>query len=54
MPRNSYNDALRNAKKAKNDEFYTIYEDIESELSEYDFKDKIVFAHAMTTDKAIL
>lgn len=43
MPRNSFNDAFRNARNIKNDEFYTIYEDIESELNEYDFKDKIVF-----------
>lgn len=43
MPRNSFNDAFRKARNKKNDEFYTIYEDIESELSEYDFKDKIVF-----------
>lgn len=43
MHRNSYNDAFRKARNEKNDEFYTIYEDIESELSEYDFKDKIVF-----------
>ena len=28
MPRNSFNNAFRNAKNVKNDEFYAIYEDI--------------------------
>lgn len=39
---------LSNAKKAKNDEFYTRLEDIEKELNEYDsavFKDKVVFCN---------
>ena len=36
---------LHNAKKAKNDEFYTRYEDIEAEVMEYkeQFQDKIVY-----------
>lgn len=36
---------LNNAKKAKNDEFYTRYEDIEAEVMEYkeQFQDKIVY-----------
>lgn len=39
------NSALTAAKKAKNDEFYTFYEDIEAEVSRYaaQFKDKIVY-----------
>lgn len=39
---------LNNAKKAKNDEFYTLLEDIEKELSKYDpavFKDKTIFCN---------
>lgn len=39
---------LSNAKKAKNDEFYTRLEDIEKELNEYDpamFKDKTIFCN---------
>lgn len=42
------NTNLSNAKKAKNDEFYTRLEDIEKELNEYDsavFKDKIIFCN---------
>lgn len=40
-------DKLRNAKDAKNDEFYTRLEDIELELKNYkkEFKDKIVFCN---------
>ena len=40
------NKSLNNAKTAKNDEFYTLMEDIENELSKYDFnlfKDKILY-----------
>lgn len=39
------NDNLRAAKRVKNDEFYTIYEDIEAEVMRYrkQFKDKIVY-----------
>lgn len=39
---------LNNAKKAKNDEFYTRLEDIEKELNSYDlavFKDKVIFCN---------
>ena len=42
------NTNLSNAKKAKNDEFYTRLEDIEKELNEYDpavFKDKTIFCN---------
>lgn len=42
------NTNLNNAKKAKNDEFYTRLEDIEKELNEYDpavFKDKTIFCN---------
>jgi predicted GIY-YIG superfamily endonuclease len=41
-------DVLQKAQKANNDEFYTIYEDIEKELSMYDkniWKDKVVFCN---------
>ena len=36
---------LRNAKRIKNDEFYTRYEDIEAEVMEYkeQFRDKVVY-----------
>lgn len=39
------NDNLRTAKRVKNDEFYTIYEDIEAEVMRYrkQFRDKIVY-----------
>ena len=42
---NPANANLNKAKKAKNDEFYTRYEDIEIEVMEYkeQFKDKIVY-----------
>ena len=39
---------LSSAKKAKNDEFYTLMEDIENEISQYDFshfKDKIIYCN---------
>lgn len=39
-------DSINKAKKAKNDEFYTQYSDIEKELENYDkdkFKDKIIY-----------
>lgn len=39
------NSNLKNAKKAKNDEFYTQYVDIEKELQYYDFEDKIVYCN---------
>lgn len=39
------NNNLTNAKKAKNDEFYTQYVDIEKELQYYNFEDKIVYCN---------
>ena len=36
-------DLLRNAKKSKNDEFYTQYEDIEKEVNEYYEYNKDIF-----------
>lgn len=41
------NENLHKAKKAKKDEFYTLYEDVENELQHYKecFKDKIVFCN---------
>ena len=42
------NSSLNKAKEVKNDEFYTLMEDIENELSKYDFnifKDKIVYCN---------
>lgn len=38
------NDNLHRAKRCKNDEFYTLYKDIEDELQHYTqhFKDKVV------------
>ena len=41
------NQTLTNAKKAKQDEFYTQLTDIEKELSHYKehFKDKVVFCN---------
>lgn len=43
----SKNKNLRSAKKQKNDEFYTQYEDIEKEVEEYkdQLKDKIIFCN---------
>ena len=41
-------DVLEKAKKIKNDEFYTLYEDVEKEVSMYDksiWKDKVVFCN---------
>ena len=35
--------ALNLAKKKKNDEFYTLLEDIEEEMSYYDFIGKIIW-----------
>lgn len=37
------NNSLNNAKVAKNDEFYTLYEDVVKELQNYDFKGKVVY-----------
>ena len=43
----SKNKNLHSAKKQKNDEFYTLYEDIEKEVEEYknQLKDKIIFCN---------
>lgn len=43
MARNATNKHLRNANKAKNDEFYTQYQDIEKEMSAYLEYDQNVF-----------
>ena len=43
---NTKADKLNKAKKAKNDEFYTQYSDVEKELEHYDknkFKDKVIY-----------
>jgi len=47
MARNATNKNLTKARKAKNDEFYTILSDIENELKHYQqhFKDKVVFCN---------
>jgi hypothetical protein len=42
------NKSLNNAKEAKNDEFYTLMDDIENEISKYDlkqFKNKIIYCN---------
>ena len=43
----SKNNNLRNAQKAKNDEFYTLIEDVEKEVSQYkdQFKDKVIYCN---------
>ena len=43
----SKNNILCNAKKAKNDEFYTLIEDVEKEVSQYkdQFKDKVIYCN---------
>jgi len=47
MARNATNTLLHKAKKSKNDEFYTQFEDIERELKHYQkhFKDKVVYCN---------
>jgi hypothetical protein len=47
MARKATNTGLQQAKKAKNDEFYTILADIEKELKHYKkhFKDKVVYCN---------
>lgn len=43
-------ETLIKAKKAKNDEFYTQYSDIEKELEHYDkdkFRDKVIYLFTM-------
>ena len=49
------NASLKAARKAKNDEFYTRYEDVEKEVSQYDsslFEDKIIFCSCDDSDSA--
>ena len=43
----SKNNNLTQAKKAKNDEFYTLIEDVEKEVSQYkdQFKDKVIYCN---------
>jgi len=44
----SFVDVMNRAKRVKNDEFYTRYEDVEKEMSKYDksiWKDKVVFCN---------
>ena len=47
MARNATNELLQNAKKTKNDEFYTQLSDIESELQYYKshFENKVVYCN---------
>lgn len=47
MTRNATNSLLHKAKKSKNDEFYTLFSDIEKELQHYrgHFKNKIVYCN---------
>lgn len=47
MARNATNELLKKAKKSKNDEFYTLLSDIESELQHYKthFIDKVVYCN---------
>lgn len=50
--KNAGNDNLHNALKAKNDEFFTFYEDIEKECSNYipHFADKIIYLNCDNED----
>lgn len=36
---------MHQAKKAKNDEFYTLYDDIKKECQHYQFKDCVVYCN---------
>ena len=44
------NNNLNKARKIKNDEYYTLMEDIEKELEHYDFTNKIVYCKTDTED----
>lgn len=44
--------ALNNAKAKKDDEFYTLYEDIENEMSHYDFTDKVIYCNTDHYEKS--
>jgi hypothetical protein len=50
------NKNLNVAKKQKNDEFYTLYEDVEAELSHYTqyFHDKLIYCNCDTDDSAFV
>lgn len=52
MKKNNAN--LYKAKNRKNDEFYTLYEDIENELKHYtkDFEDKVIYLNADDPDQS--
>lgn len=41
----SNNKNLQTSKNLKDDEFYTLYDDIEAELKHYDLKDKLIYAN---------
>jgi len=49
------NSNLHKAKKEKNDEFYTLYEDIEKELEDYktNFEGKIIYCNTDNPDKSM-
>lgn len=42
---NNKNANLTNAKKAKNDEFYTLLKEVEKEVSQYDLKGKVIYCN---------
>lgn len=46
------NSNLKRAKKEKNDEFYTQYEDVEKEVKYYDFTDKIIYCNCDNPNKS--
>lgn len=48
------NTNLHTAKRGKNDEFYTMYQDIEKELVNYPdaFRDKVVYCNCDSPDKS--
>lgn len=45
MVYNNKNTNLTNAKKAKNDEFYTLLKEVEKEVSQYDLKGKVIYCN---------
>lgn len=45
MGYNNKNTNLTNAKKAKNDEFYTLLKEVEKEVSQYDLKGKVIYCN---------
>lgn len=52
----SNNSNLRKAKKAKNDEFYTLRKDVDNELQHYikHFKDKVIYCNCDTENSAFV